>query len=105
MLEAAKKRVRLLTEGLPKFPSLLISADEVVPQGRFAEAQAEFLEPKQQQVDQLVEVKHLLICRCLPCLCPSQQSYNPCAKAFCRLVYDVFQPDNYGLFLHSCWNL
>ena len=56
MLEAAKKRVRLLTEELPKFPSLLISADEVVPQGRFAEAQAEFLEPDQQQVDKLVDV-------------------------------------------------
>ena len=56
MLEAAKKRVRLLTEDLPRFPSLLISADEVVPQGRFAEAQAEFLEPDHEQVDQLVDV-------------------------------------------------
>lgn len=61
MLEAAKKRVRLLTEELPKFPSLLISADEVVPQGRFAEAQAEYLEPNQQQVDQLVEVRLLFL--------------------------------------------
>ena len=57
MLEAAKKRVRMLTEDLPRFPSLLISADEIVPQGRFAEAQAEFLEPDSQQVDRLVEVR------------------------------------------------
>lgn len=56
MLEAAKKRVRLLTEDLPKFPSLLISADEIIPQGRFAEAQAEFLQPDSSRVDQLVEV-------------------------------------------------
>lgn len=56
MLEAAKKRVRMLTEQLPKFPSLLISADDVIPQGRFAEAQAEFLEPNAAEVDQLVQV-------------------------------------------------
>jgi quinolinate synthase len=56
MLEAAKKRTRLLTEELPTFPSLLISADRIVPQGRFAEAQAEFLQPDPSQVAQLVQV-------------------------------------------------
>lgn len=32
MLEAARKRVRMLTTALPTFPSLLISADGLVPQ-------------------------------------------------------------------------
>ena len=56
MLEAIKRQVRSLTDDLPAFPSLLISADEIMPQGRFAEAQAEFLSPNQQQVDDLVKV-------------------------------------------------
>jgi hypothetical protein len=56
MLEAAKKRARLLTEDLPTFPSLLISANSIVPQGRFAEAQAEFLQPDPGQVAKLVQV-------------------------------------------------
>lgn len=56
MLEAAKKRARLLTEDLPTFPSLLISAYSIVPQGRFAEAQAEFLLPDPTQVARLVQV-------------------------------------------------
>ena len=55
MLEAVKKRVRMLTEQLPRFPSLLISADAVIPQGRFAEAQAEFLQPDLRRVDALVK--------------------------------------------------
>ena len=32
MLEAARKRVRMLTTSLPTFPSLLINADGLVPQ-------------------------------------------------------------------------
>ena len=56
LLEAVKKRVRMLTETLPRFPSLMISANSVEPQGRFAEAQAEFLKPDQSQVDSLVKV-------------------------------------------------
>lgn len=56
MLEAAKKRVRMLVEDLPRFPSLLISAEHIVPQGRFAEAQAEFLQPKPAEVEKLVQV-------------------------------------------------
>ena len=57
MLEAVKKRVRMLTEQLPRFPSLLITADDVVPQGRFAEAQAEFLQPDLGRVDALVKAR------------------------------------------------
>ena len=56
MLEAVRKRTRMLTEDLPRFPSLLISADDVEPQGRFAEAQAEYLQPDAVQVDALVKV-------------------------------------------------
>lgn len=57
MLEAMKKRVRLLTgEKLPRFPSLRISADAIEPQGEFAVAQARYLEPDQAQVDALVKV-------------------------------------------------
>ena len=59
MLEAIKRQVRGLTNDLPAFPSLLISADEIVPQGRFAEAQAEFLSPSGQQVRELVNVSFL----------------------------------------------
>jgi quinolinate synthase len=53
MLEAIKRRTRRLTVELPRFPSLLISSDGVSPQGGFAEAQAQFLQPNQEQVLQL----------------------------------------------------
>lgn len=56
MLEAARKRVRMLTTALPTFPSLLISADGLVPQGAFAEAQALFLHPEQERVAELASV-------------------------------------------------
>jgi quinolinate synthase len=46
----------MLTEQLPRFPSLLISADSIQPQGAFAEAQAQYLEPDAHQVDALVKV-------------------------------------------------
>lgn len=64
MLETVKRKVRLLTDDLPTFPSLLISAYDLVPQGRFAEAQAEFLEPDTQQVESLVKVR-ILFCQSL----------------------------------------
>ena len=63
MLEAMRKRARALAGGpLPTFPSLRISAADVTPQGAFAEAQAQFLEPDPKQVDALVKV---LLCACL----------------------------------------
>lgn len=40
MLEAMKKRARQLAGDLPRFPSLLITADGTSAQGTFAEAQA-----------------------------------------------------------------
>jgi quinolinate synthase len=39
MLESMKKRARLLTGDLPRFPSLLITAEGTSAQGAFAEAQ------------------------------------------------------------------
>ncbi len=57
MLEAMRKRVRALTGPvLPTFPSLRISADDITPQGAFAEAQAQFLQPDPKQIDTLVKV-------------------------------------------------
>ena len=56
MLETVKKQTRLLQANAdkPPFPSLLITADAVTPQGSFAEAQAQFLEPDEAVVDALV---------------------------------------------------
>ncbi|KAK9864833.1 hypothetical protein WJX84_004116 [Apatococcus fuscideae] len=56
LLETARKRVLTLVERLPSFPSLLISADALEPQGDFAKAQAQFLKPDAGQVDRLVQV-------------------------------------------------
>ena len=56
LLETARKRVLTLVERLPSFPSLLISADALEPQGDFAKAQAQFLKPDAGQVDRLVKV-------------------------------------------------
>lgn len=39
MLEAMKKRARMATADLPRFPSLVISREGLAPQGSFAEAQ------------------------------------------------------------------
>jgi hypothetical protein len=57
LLEAMKKRAAGLQGNLPRFPSLLISADALVPQGAFAEAQAQYLRPDPAQVDRLVKVR------------------------------------------------
>ena len=57
MLETLRKRTLMLTQQLPRFPSMVISADSIEPQGDFAEAQAQFLEPDRAQVDQLVQVR------------------------------------------------
>lgn len=40
MLEALKRRARMLEGDLPRFPSLLITAGATSAQGAFAEAQA-----------------------------------------------------------------
>lgn len=53
MLEAAKKRARLATADLPRFPSLLIGRRGTEAQGAFAEAQAQFLRPDPATVDRL----------------------------------------------------
>lgn len=56
MVESIRRRTRLLMQQLPRFPSLLISRDSLQPQGAFAEAQAQYLQPDQQQVEQLVSL-------------------------------------------------
>ena len=40
----------------PRFPSLVVSADDITAQGPFAEAQAQYLQPDQALVDKLVAV-------------------------------------------------
>lgn len=56
MLETMRKRTVMLTEQLPRFPSLCITGDVITPQGSFAEAQAQYLAPDPAQVDALVKV-------------------------------------------------
>ena len=56
MLETMRKRTVMLTEHLPRFPSLRITGDAIIPQGSFAEAQAQYLAPNAAQVDALVKV-------------------------------------------------
>lgn len=53
MLESMKKKARMATADLPRFPSLVISKGGLEPQGAFAEAQAKFLRPNDAMVDQL----------------------------------------------------
>ena len=51
MLETMRRRTRALIPGsMTRFPSLLVTADELRPQGAFAEAQAQYLLPDQKQV-------------------------------------------------------
>ncbi|KAK9837492.1 hypothetical protein WJX81_006535 [Elliptochloris bilobata] len=57
MVEAARVRARRLADpAAGGFPLLRISADALVPQGSFAEAQAAFLEPDAARVNALVKV-------------------------------------------------
>nr|ADF43159.1 NIC7m [Chlamydomonas reinhardtii] len=61
MLESARKRAALAAAAaagrrLDVFPSLLITADALTPQGAFAEAQARYLAPDAAAVSQLVRV-------------------------------------------------
>jgi quinolinate synthase len=53
MLEALKKRGRALQGDLPRFPSLLVTADATSAQGAFAEAQNAFLKPDPEVVEKL----------------------------------------------------
>ena len=62
MLETMRKRTVMLTEQLPRFPSLSITASEIIPQGTFAEAQAQYLAPNADEVDALVKVKSYAAC-------------------------------------------
>ena len=50
MLETMRRRTRVLVNQLPSFPSLLITADALQPQGSFAEVQAQYLRPDPAQV-------------------------------------------------------
>ena len=56
MLESIKKRTRISVGQVPRFPSLLVTADALTPQGAFAEAQALFLEPRPNDVNRLAEL-------------------------------------------------
>ncbi|EFJ43789.1 hypothetical protein VOLCADRAFT_106629 [Volvox carteri f. nagariensis] len=58
MIESAKKRARLLAlpHTMAVFPALRITSDSLEPQGAFAEAQARYLRPDQQQVTQLADL-------------------------------------------------
>eukprot|EP00798_Chlamydomonas_sp_ICE-L_P025242 gene25242-10888_t len=56
MFETMQKQARLLAGDYPKFPTLRIGRDELVPTGAFAEAQAQYLNPKQDQVDRLAAI-------------------------------------------------
>eukprot|EP01023_Acetabularia_acetabulum_P039447 TRINITY_DN3797_c0_g1_i2.p1 TRINITY_DN3797_c0_g1~~TRINITY_DN3797_c0_g1_i2.p1 ORF type:complete len:667 (+),score=133.56 TRINITY_DN3797_c0_g1_i2:137-2137(+) len=56
MLESMKKRARALYGEVPMFPSLLITKDNLEPQGAFAVAQAKYLKPNQDTVKQLVNL-------------------------------------------------
>lgn len=53
MFSTLKKRSNALAGILPKFPSLMITKDSVIPQGAFAEAQAQYLKPDAATVDRL----------------------------------------------------
>lgn len=56
MLESMRRKAQLLAKDVPRFPSLVITADELKPQGAFAEAQAQYLAPDPKQVDSLVSI-------------------------------------------------
>lgn len=53
MLETIHKRARMLLKDYPKFPSLIITADQLIPQGSFAKAQALYLQPSDSEVAEL----------------------------------------------------
>lgn len=56
MFSTLKKRANALAGQLPQFPSLVITEDSLIPQGAFAEAQAQYLQPDTATVDRLATV-------------------------------------------------
>ncbi|CAG9463228.1 unnamed protein product [Pedinophyceae sp. YPF-701] len=58
MVESLRKRALALSRGAPPptFPSLLVTATSLEPQGSFAESQAQFLDPNSAQVDRLASL-------------------------------------------------
>ena len=48
LVETLKRKTRMALKEFPKFPSLLITSSGLIPQGAFAEAQSQFLEPDQE---------------------------------------------------------
>ncbi len=109
MLEAMRKRARALSGAfLPTFPSLRVTANDVTPQGAFAIAQAQFLEPDPAQVDALVKVCILWASWLFPaviwasvCSCGDQNaygvgvgiSYGVAGGCFCSTLCDVLISD------------
>lgn len=55
MVETMKKKARMLVKDYPEFPSLVITADSLIPSGDFAEAQAKFLDPNREAARKLAE--------------------------------------------------
>lgn len=78
ILETIRKRARLhvdqASEQALRFPSLLITADTLVPQGAFAEAQHRFLQPQPDRVEvcfmDLWCISHLLVRTTCPMIFP-----------------------------------
>lgn len=56
MLETMQRQARLLITSYPVFPTLHIGRNSLTPSGAFAEAQVQYLNPKQNQVDELAAV-------------------------------------------------
>lgn len=55
--EAMRRAARYAADPLaPRFPSLLITGEDITPQGAFAEAQAQYLAPDQGQVSELASL-------------------------------------------------
>lgn len=54
--QTMRKRVLAATEDLPKFPSLLITRDALVPMGSYAEAQSQYLDPPASDVASMAEL-------------------------------------------------
>ena len=77
MLETMRKRTVMLTEQLPKFPSLHITGDTITPQGSFAEAQAKYLAPDAAQVDALVKVNQRAASCYVGSDCPANLRRSP----------------------------
>jgi hypothetical protein len=104
LLASIQRRTRMLSAQLPRFPSLLITRDSLRPQGAFAEAQAQYLQPNTQQVAQLVEllrskrigvVAHFYMDPQVSCCCWGQQQTGTAADktpTTAHLLVQLVQP-------------